>query len=183
MKKLQTQTRCKWKTSMMVFSETQIQPDILTSYLDSATAQTAKAPTLTFQHNVKASSCKMNVRISQKWETGVKHAQPWSSPQKFIHKRALQMHFKRMHLHKTIIKGEECVEAKGEREGDVWKEEYQASAKAWTMQRKTHWQGATQKLSKYEFCCPANSSLSARPLGPLLTTVFTELTNPDSKWS
>ena len=37
------------------------------------------------------------------------------------------MHFKRMHLHKTIIKGEE---AKGEREGDVWKEEYQASAKA-----------------------------------------------------
>ena len=60
----------------MVFSETQIQPDILTSYLDSATTQTAKAPTLTFQHNVKASSCKMNVRISQKWETGVKHAQP-----------------------------------------------------------------------------------------------------------
>ena len=44
---------------MMVFSETQIQPDILTSYLDSATTQTAKAPTLTFQHNVKASSCKM----------------------------------------------------------------------------------------------------------------------------
>ena len=35
-----------------------------------------------------------------------------------------------MHLHKTIIKGEEWVEAKGEREGDVWKEEYQASAKA-----------------------------------------------------
>lgn len=39
------------------------------------------------------------------------------------------MHFKRMHLHKTIIKGEEWVEAKGE-SGDVWKEEYQASAKA-----------------------------------------------------
>lgn len=40
------------------------------------------------------------------------------------------MHFKRMHLHKTIIKGEEWVEAKEEREGDVWKEKYQASAKA-----------------------------------------------------
>lgn len=53
------------------FSETPIQPYILTTYLDSDTTQTAKAPHLSSQHNVKAGSCTMNMRISQIRETGL----------------------------------------------------------------------------------------------------------------